>query len=160
MRVKVRLEDGTQEKFDRGKIVESLETVGLDRHTSKMIADQIIPHEGMTEHEIKVKVFRILDDIDPRFSDKYLRTKKVYIQKEQMDVIGNALLPRVVMEYLDLRNGEKVDIIHCEKNCTLKAFQIDDPEHAHDRVVVSHYDMDRMGLKPRSQIAICKHMDP
>ncbi|MDG6224231.1 MAG: hypothetical protein QCI82_01825 [Candidatus Thermoplasmatota archaeon] len=154
---RVTLEDGTQERFRRKKIVESLKTVGLDSDSSNMIADMIDPHPGITEHEIKVKVFRLLDDMDQKIAERYLKTKKVHIQKEPMGYTGHVMIPKVVMDYLELRSGDMVDIIHCDKNCKLRAHQIDARDN--DRILVSPLDLEAMGIKNRSPIAICKHVE-
>ena len=159
MKAKVTLEDGTSESFDRSKIVESLATIGMDRHSAKMIAGHIEPHPGITEHEIKVKVFRLLDEIDPKLSERYLRTKKVHVSREAMDLIGHVMVPRMILDYLEMNSGDKMDIIHCDRNCTLKAHLISDSDHAHDTVLLSHFDMDRMGLKNKALVAICKHYE-
>lgn len=159
MRQTVTLEDGTSEKFDRSKIVESLITVGMDRHSAKMIAGQIEPHPGITEHEIKVKVFRLLDGIDTNLSERYLKTKKVHVGRETMDMIGHIMVPQQVLDYLEINSGDKVDVIHCDRNCALRVHVINNPDQAHDTVLLSHYDMERMGLKNKALIAICKHVD-
>jgi len=159
MKPKVTLEDGTHERFDRSKIFKSLTTVGMDPHSARMISEQIEPHPGITEHEIKVKVFRLLDDIDPAVSERYLRTKKVYIRTESLDAPGHVMVPRAVLEYLEIKSGDKVDIIHCDRNCTLRAHEMEDRDHSHNTVLLSHYDMEKMGLKNKTMIAICKHHD-
>lgn len=160
MTIKVRLEDGTEEKFSRSNIIGSLEAVGLDHKTAKQIAGNVEKHLGITEHEIKVKIFEKLDSIDSMIADDYMRTKKVHVNSETFGVKDNALLPGFLMEYLDLRNGDKVDVIHGDKRIIVHAFQVDDKYHSnahHDMIFLSKANIKEMKIKDKALVAVCKH---
>lgn len=159
MSIKVRKEDGSDEKFHRSNIVESLETVGLDHKTAKGIANQIEVHKGISEHEIKVKIFEILDEMDPKIADQYLVTKKVYVKSESFEVDGAVLASKILMEYLDLYNNEKVDIIHCQNRLTIRVHEKVDSIKELNVIYMSHHDMEKIEIKERSLVAICKHVE-
>ncbi len=159
MSIKVRKEDGSEEKFHRSYIVESLETVGLDHKVAKDIANQIEVHKGISEHEIKVKIFKILDEMDPKIADEYLVTKKVYVKSESFEVDGVVLVPKRLMEYLDLRNNDKTDLIHCHDRLTLRAHEKVGSDKEMNVVYLSHHDMKKIETKDRSLVAICKHIE-
>lgn len=159
MSVKVRLEDGTLEKFHKSYIIESLETIGVDHVSAKRIANEIEKHKGITEHEIKVKVFQKLDMVNREIADKYMSTKKVHVHSETMQVKGNVLLPEFLMEYLELKNGDKIDIIHGSLHTILRAYELKDMYHHqdHDLIFMSEEDMSEIQVKEKNQVAICKH---
>ena len=159
MSVKVKLEDGSEEKYHKGYIIESLETIGLDHATAKKIANEVEKHRGISEHEIKVKIFRILDSIDCNLADQYMRTKKVRVRSETMEIKGNALLPEFLMEYLGLRNGDEIDIIHGNSSSIIRAYGMTDTYHHqdHNSILMSHNDMKNIGVREQHQVAICKH---
>lgn len=157
MSIKVRKEDGTEEKFHRSYIVESLETLGMDHKTAKNVASQIEAHKWISEHEIKVKVFKILDEMDPKLADQYLVTKKVYVKHETFQVDGEVLVPKTLMDYLDLRNGDKVDVIHCHNRDTYRAHEKSVEKKELNVVYMGKHDMKKLDVKDRSLVAICKH---
>lgn len=159
MSYKVRMENGSLEKFHMSYIIESLETIGMDHEDAKEIAKMVEPHKEMTQHEIKVKVFKFLDKMDHELADKYLVTKKVHVRSESFQVVGEALLPRSVMDYLDLDNGNKISVIHCRKNCVLRAHHTTSPKNDGDIVYLSEHDMKNIDVKGRSLVAICKHIE-
>ena len=159
MSFKVRMENGSLEKFHRSYIIESLETIGMDHDEAKSIAKMIEPHKEMTQHEIKVKVFKFLDEMNHEMADTYLVTKKVHVKHGSFQVDGEALLPNSVMEYLDLQNGNKIDIIHCTKNCTLRAHQSNHSHDDGDIVFLSDHDMKKIDVKDKNLVAICKHIE-
>jgi hypothetical protein len=152
-------EDGTHEKFHRSYIVESLETIGMDHKTAKTIAERIEPHKGISEHEIKVSVFKILDEMDSKLADEYLVTKKVYVKSESFQVDGAVLVPKLLMEYLDLHSNDKVDVIHCHKRVTLRAHERSESEKQLNVIYMSEHDMKKLDSKNRSLVAICKHVE-
>jgi hypothetical protein len=157
MTIKVRKEDGSLEKFHRSYIVESLETLGMDRDSAKLIAGQIPADKDITEHEIKARIFRMLDEMDPELAEKYLVTKKVHVKSESFQIRGNLLVPTKIMEYLELRNGDKVSVIHCKDNCVLRAYEKSNSDNEHDVVFMSPDDMKNIEIKKGKQVAICKH---
>jgi hypothetical protein len=159
MSFKVRMENGSLEKFHRSYIMESLETIGMDHDEAKTISKMIEPHKDMTQHEIKVKVFKILDEMDHAMADKYLVTKKVHVKHGSFQVDGEALIPDSIMEYLDLQTGNKIDLIHCTSNCTLRAHQKDHSEDDGDVVFLSKHDMRKIEAKGKTLVAICKHVE-
>lgn len=159
MSFKVRMENGSLEKFNRSYIVESLETIGMDHEEAKNIAKLVKPHKEMTQHEIKVKVFKFLDEMDHALADKYLVTKKVHVKHGSFQVDGEALLPGSVMKYLDLQTGNKIDLIHCTDNCTLRAHERNHSEDDGDIVFLSEHDMKKITAKEKTLVAICKHVE-
>ncbi len=161
MSVKVKLEDGEMERFHRSYIVGSLETVGLDHITAKGIAKDIEKHKGMTEHDIKIKIFQKLDEIDPKIATKYKDTKKVRVSSESMQADGNALIPEFLMSYLELRNGDKIDVFHGNKNSLVRVNGLKDMYHHqdHNMIFLSDRDMKDIDIKERSLVAICKHQE-
>jgi hypothetical protein len=159
MSFKVRMENGSLEKFHRSYIIESLETIGMDHEEAKSVAKMVKPHKEMTQHEIKVRVFKFLDEMNHELADKYLTTKKVHVKHGAFQVDGEALLPNSVMEYLDLQTGNKIDILHCHSNCTLRAHQKNNSEDDGDVVFLSEHDMKKIDVKDRKLVAICKHVE-
>jgi hypothetical protein len=159
MSIKVKLEDGTDEKFHKKYIVESLEAIGLDHDNAKQIAKAVEKHKGISEHEIKVKVFDQLDKLDPVLADRYMRTKKVIVKSEASEVDGNALLPEFLMEYFELRNGDEIDVFHGNNFRTLRAIGMKDIYHHqdHNSIFISHKDMKMISAKENHQVAMCKH---
>jgi hypothetical protein len=160
MTVRIRLEDGSDDKFRRSDIIESLETVGLDRKRAKMIASEVEKHKGITEHEIKVKIFQKLDSIDSMLADNYMKTKKVHISNESLGIKDHALIPGFLMEYLDIKTGDKIDVIHGDRKLIMAARGIDDSYHKnlhHDQIFLSQRDMKDLKVKQHSRVAICKH---
>lgn len=160
MTVRIRLEDGSDDKFRRSDIIESLETVGLDHRRAKMIAGEVEKHRGITEHEIKVKIFQKLDSIDSMLADDYMKTKKVHVSNESLGIKNSALLPQFLMEYLDIKNGDKIDVIHGDHRVVMTARRIDDNYHKnlhHDQIFLSDRDMKDLKVKGHSRVAICKH---
>ena len=63
------------------------------------------------------------------------------------------------MEYLDLSNGNKIDIIHCKDNCVLRAHEKISSDGAGDVVYLSNHDMKNMDVKGKTLVAICKHVE-
>ncbi|MGA1822499.1 MAG: hypothetical protein ACMUIG_08225 [Thermoplasmatota archaeon] len=159
MSVRVRKEDGTVEKFQRSKIVESLETMGLDHKTAKRIAKEVHEHDWISEHEIKVKVFGKLDQIDSRIADEYFSTHKVHVKSETMQMEGNVLIPDNLMDLLEIRVGDKMDMIHHEKHAVLRAYRIGAAKNDHDFIYMSEKDMRKMNIRNKDQVAICKHVE-
>jgi hypothetical protein len=159
MSVKVRLEDGSMEKFSKSNIIESLETIGLDHKSAKKIANEIEKHKGISEHEIKIKIFQILDSMDSEIADKYMKTKKVFVKSESMPVEGSVLIPEFLMDYLQLRYGDNIDLFHNEKSCILRSYGMKDIYHhqEHNTIFLSERDMIKMDIKENHQVAICKH---
>ena len=157
--VKVKLEDGSMEKFHKAYIIESLETVGLDHKSAKKIANEVEKHKGMTEHEIKVKIFQKLDMIDKEMANRYMETKKVHVKSEALQVMGNVLLPEFLMSYQELRSGEQIDVIHGDKNVVLRAYEMKDIHNHQDHNVIfmSDRDMGQIGINGNNQVGICKH---
>jgi hypothetical protein len=153
------MENGSLEKFHRSYIMESLETIGMDHDEAKSISKMIEPHKEMTQHEIKVKVFKILDEMNHDLADRYLITKKVHVKHGSFQVDGEALLPSSIMDYLDLQTGNKIDLIHCSTNCTLRAHQKNDSEKDGDVVYLSDHDMKKIEVKGKTLVAICKHVE-
>jgi hypothetical protein len=159
MTIIVKKEDGSYEKFHRNMIKESLEAVGVDSKTAKMLSKGIQEHKGITEHEIKSRIFDELDRIDPELADRYYVTKKVHVRKEHVQVDGSALLSQYLMDYLDLGRGEKMDVFHCDKDCTLRAYPIQFEHDDHETIFLSQHDIEKMSIKKRDQVAICKHRE-
>jgi len=159
MSVRVRKEDGSVEKFQRSKIIESLETMGLDHNIAKRIAKEVHEHDWISEHEIKVKVFSKLDQIDQGIADDYFTTHKVHVKSESISIAGNVLLPDHLMTLLDLRVGDKMDMIHHETHAVMRAYRIDSNKKDHDFIYISDADMKKMNIKNRDQVAICKHIE-
>ncbi len=147
------------EKFHKAYIVESLETMGVDRASAKNMASEIEKHKGMTEHEIKVKIFQKLNTVNMDLANKYMSTKKVHVKSEAMQVKGNVLLPEFIMTYIKIRNGDKIDVIHGYNNSVLRAYELKDIYHHqdHDIIFMSEKDMNQMEIKEKNQVAICKH---
>ena len=159
MSVKVKLEDGTLEKFHKSYIIESLETIGVDHKSAKKIASEIEKHKGITEHEIKVKIFQKLETMNKEFADKYMSTKKVHVKSEALQVTGNVLLPEFLMTYLELRYGDKIDVIHGYNNSVLRAYGLKNIYHHQDNDIIfmSEKDMNKIEIVEKNQVAICKH---
>jgi len=157
MTIKVRMENGSLEKFHRSYIVESLQTLGMDRDSARLIAEQIPGDKDITEHEIKARIFRMLDEMDSSLAEKYLVTKKVHVKSESFQIKGNLLVPIKIMEYLGLRSGDKVSVIHCKDNCILRAYEKSNSDHEHDVVFMSPDDMKNIEIKKGNQVAICKY---
>jgi len=155
----VKLEDGTLEKFHKSNIVDSLEAIGVDHISAKRIANEIKKHKGMSEHEIKVQVFQKLDMVNKEVANVYLATKKVHVKSETMKVKGHALLPEFLMSYLELRSGDKLDIIHGHKHIVLRSYELKDvyQHQDHDMIFMSEDDMNQIEAKEKDQVAICKH---
>jgi hypothetical protein len=155
----VKLEDGSLEKFHKSYIIESLEAIGVDHISAKRIANEIKKHKGMTEHEIKVAVFKKLDMVNSEIANKYLSTKKVHVKSDASHVKGNVLLPEFLMSYLELKNGDKIDICHVFKHITLRAYELKDVDNhqSHDLIFMSEDDMKLIDVKEKHQVAICKH---
>jgi hypothetical protein len=156
MSIKVKLEDGEMEKFHRSYIVESLEAVGLDHHNAKEISKTIGKRDGMTEHDIKVKVYQKLDEIDSEIAERYLKTKKVRVKIESMQVMGHVMVPEFLMTFLELKHGDKIDIIHGEENQVLRVSGLHIDEE-HNVILLSERDMKKLNVKEKGQVAICKH---
>ncbi|MFW3146936.1 MAG: hypothetical protein ACMUIE_09015 [Thermoplasmatota archaeon] len=159
MTIIVNKEDGSYQKFDRSKIVESLVAVGVDHKTAKKMAKEIHEHHGISEHEIKSKLFEMLDKLDPAIADRFYMTKKVHVRSDTMEVEGNALLSDFLMDYLDMRRGEKLDLFHLDKKCTLRAYPMRFEHDDHETVFLSHGDIHRMDIGKHDQVAICKHRE-
>ena len=89
----------------------------------------------------------------------YMTTKKVHVKSESMQMKGRVLLPEFLMEYLQLRNGDKVDVIHTFKNAVLHAYELKDVYHHqdHDIIFMSEDDLKTIDAKEKDQVAICKH---
>lgn len=159
MTVRVRREDGSVEKFQRSRIVESLETMGLDHKAAKRIAKEVHEHDWISEHEIKVKVFSKLDQIDSKMADEYFTTHKVHVKSETMQIAGNVLIPDHLMDLLEIRIGDKTDIIHHEKHEVMRAYRIESGKKDHDIIYMSDMDMKKINVKNHDQVAICKHLN-
>lgn len=159
MTIMIRKEDGSYEKFHRHMIVESLEAVGLDRKTAKRLAKGIDEHPGLSEHEIKSRLFEELDKIDPMLADRYYMTKKVHVKSEHVQIDGSALLSDYLMEYLDLSRGGKMDLFHRDMDCTLRVYPLHFDHDDHETIFMSDHDIKRMNIKRGEQVAICRHRE-
>jgi hypothetical protein len=153
----IRKDDGNLERFHRHDIVESLVSIGLEHKEAKEIAKKIKKHNGMTEHEIKVKIFDLLEEIDPNLADMYFRTKKVLVKHDLSRIPGYVLMPQYLMDYLDLQRGSKVDVIHTKTNGYLRAIDFHLVDEDHDTVFMSEQDMSKLDIKDGEMVAICKH---
>ncbi|MGA1793391.1 MAG: ATP cone domain-containing protein [Thermoplasmatota archaeon] len=157
MTIYVTKEDGSFEKFKRSNIVQSLEAMGVDHKKAKELAKQVVEKQRMTEHEIKFMIFEMLDKIDPELADRYYMTKKVHVHNESMQVTGNALLSDFLMEYLDLRQGDRMDIFHGDKKTIMRAYELHFKHDDHETIFMSDHDMKLMDIRKGDQVGICKH---
>jgi len=159
MSVKVILEDGSQEKYHKAYIIESLESVGLDHRTAKDIANEVKKHKGITEQEIKEQIFQILVKIDIGKANMFMKTKKVLVKKESMQVIGNVLLPEFLMKNQELRNGDRINIFHGENSTVLRAYGMTDQDNHqdHNTIFMSEKDMKGIDVQEKHQVAIRKY---
>ena len=157
MTIHVVKEDGAIKKFRRSNIIESLEAIGVERKTAKELAKKVHEKQKIREHEIKFMVFGMLDEIDPTLADRYYMTTKVHVKNDASQVSGNALLSNFLMEYLDLRPGDKIDVFHGNKRSTIRSYRIQSPHDDHETILMSASDMKSMDIRSGDQAGICKH---
>ncbi|MEA3558045.1 MAG: hypothetical protein U9R75_02215 [Candidatus Thermoplasmatota archaeon] len=153
-------EDGSFEKFNRSRMVESLEAIGVDRKTAKKISKGIDEHPRISVHEIKNKIFEVLDGIDPKLADRYYMTKKVHVKSKHVQTDGSAFLSEFLMEFIGVGRGEKLDLFHYDRDFTLRAYPLQFDHDDHETIFMSDHDRKIMNIKNGDQVGICKHREP
>lgn len=113
--------DGKTEDFNRGKIEHSVRNAGADKKTAKEIAQVIPENAAMTTRQIRKNVAEELQKRDPETAKRYKETVRLAAHEAVEAAKGTARMTLEVMNRLNLKPGDPIELEYGNTRYTLKA---------------------------------------